>query len=58
MKTLLDPFEIRSFGTDEEIEIEIDEPPPVLPPVRGPRVWVTEAEPTVIRPISVNQWWW
>lgn len=44
--TLIDPFEIRSpLGDDPpsiEIEIDVEEPPPSLPPTRGPRVWVSE----------------
>jgi len=46
-KTLVDLFELRSQlrGDDPpsiEIEIEIEEPPPTLPPTRGPRAWLSE----------------
>lgn len=44
MKTLLDPFEIRSPDSDDALDVEVDleEDPPELPPTRGPRVWVSE----------------
>jgi hypothetical protein len=44
--TLLDPFEIRAPETNDtqsiDVEVEFEEEPKVLPPTRGPRVWVSE----------------
>jgi len=46
--TLLDLFEIRTAAsaqddvTSLDIEVDVEEPPPSLPPTRGPRVWLSE----------------
>lgn len=46
MQTLLDPFEIRNPEASDapcfEVEVEVEDEPPALPPTRGPRVWVSE----------------